>query len=555
MRIVPLGDSITHGNGGRSYRYPLWRKLLDAGVEFDFVGTLNNQDSVPTYPPQPFDGDHQGHPAYRCADIRNVVSFLRNANPHPYTPDIALLHAGTNDVFHAQQPSDTYAELVLLIAELRLWNPQITVFLGRLIPHYSFLDGGANNARINAINALIDADAGSLDTPTSRVIVVDQNTGFIADPGVYPTYGGDTTDGAHPSPSGEEKMAQRWADALLPMVVNPALTQVGVGSSNSNPSLAKTGDTITVNFTANKPLQAPTATIAGRPATVADLGGNTWSASLAVEPADLQGTVLFSLAYADLYGRSGPAVSSVTDGSAVTIDTIAPVVSIAGGPAIATTADLLQVSGLATDVVGLASVAWANDRGGSGVAVGTASWSIAAVPLLHGANLLTVTAIDSAGNSGAATLTVTRQAIHEAWAAEQGLEDEDALLSADADTDGFVNLLEFAYGMNPTVATSGEIEVTSGTITRYGPPRMEISDSAMGVAIRVIFGQRKDRVAAGLNYAVQFSPDLTTWVTSEAVPTVLAEDEGAKMEAVSVPFPFFINGRKARFSRIVITGP
>ena len=55
----------------------------------------------------------------------------------------------------------------------------------------------------------------------------------------------------------------------------------------------------------------------------------------------------------------------------------------------------------------MTQVTWANDRGGSGTATGTTSWSAASVALLSGANVLTVTARDAAGNTSTDTLTVT----------------------------------------------------------------------------------------------------------------------------------------------------
>lgn len=49
----------------------------------------------------------------------------------------------------------------------------------------------------------------------------------------------------------------------------------------------------------------------------------------------------------------------------------------------------------------------------------------------------------------------------------------------------------------------------------------------------------------GLTYTVKFSADLVNWQTSTVTPTVLGTD--GTHEAVSVPYPFFIGGKKARF--------
>ena len=54
----------------------------------------------------------------------------------------------------------------------------------------------------------------------------------------------------------------------------------------------------------------------------------------------------------------------------------------------------------------MTQVSWSNNRGGSGTATGTTSWS-APVALQTGANVLTVTARDAAGNTKTASITVT----------------------------------------------------------------------------------------------------------------------------------------------------
>ncbi|HEV7402144.1 MAG TPA: Calx-beta domain-containing protein [Chthoniobacteraceae bacterium] len=73
-----------------------------------------------------------------------------------------------------------------------------------------------------------------------------------------------------------------------------------------------------------------------------------------------------------------------------------------------TPAASLALSGAASDDAAVTQVTWVNDRGGSGTASGTSAWSISAVPLAVGVNVITVTAGNAAGYSGAATLTVTR---------------------------------------------------------------------------------------------------------------------------------------------------
>jgi len=67
----------------------------------------------------------------------------------------------------------------------------------------------------------------------------------------------------------------------------------------------------------------------------------------------------------------------------------------------------VSLSGTASDDVGVTRVTWSNNRGGSGTASGTSSWSASSISLSTGSNVITVTASDAAGNTGTTTLTVT----------------------------------------------------------------------------------------------------------------------------------------------------
>ena len=91
-------------------------------------------------------------------------------------------------------------------------------------------------------------------------------------------------------------------------------------------------------------------------------------------------------------------------------DTTRPSVAISTpttGATYSTTASTINLTGTAADNVGVTQVTWANDRGGNGSASGTTSWAASSIPLVSGSNIITVTARDSAGNTGIDTLTVT----------------------------------------------------------------------------------------------------------------------------------------------------
>ena len=70
----------------------------------------------------------------------------------------------------------------------------------------------------------------------------------------------------------------------------------------------------------------------------------------------------------------------------------------------------VKLVGKASDNKKVTKVTWENAANGtSGTATGTKKWTVKKVPLIKGANAITVTAYDAAGNASTDTLTVTRK--------------------------------------------------------------------------------------------------------------------------------------------------
>lgn len=90
--------------------------------------------------------------------------------------------------------------------------------------------------------------------------------------------------------------------------------------------------------------------------------------------------------------------------SAPTVTITAP--STTGSWTTATTS--MTLSGTAAGASGktIRQITWRNDRGGSGQALGTTAWSVTDLGLATGANVITVTARDSASITGTTTITV-----------------------------------------------------------------------------------------------------------------------------------------------------
>jgi hypothetical protein len=129
----------------------------------------------------------------------------------------------------------------------------------------------------------------------------------------------------------------------------------------------------------------------------------------------------------------------------------------------------------------------------------------------------------------------------------------DALAAADPDEDASDNLTEYAFGTDPTTPSSGVITHAAGVVTGRGQATISLTNIPDAGDFLAVFGRRKDYLAAGLTYTVQFSADLGTWEDSTATPAVLASD--AAIDAMSVPCPMAINNLKPRFFRLMIRIP
>lgn len=206
LRIMPLGDSITQGDADHdSYRRELALRLKNAGYMVNFVGShRGNYQGVNPHPD--FDTDNEGHWGFTCARIlEGLEIWVREASP-----DVVLVHLGTNDLNLSATVETTLDRLSKIIRILQSHNKDIKIFLAQLIP---FHDESVNQS-INAFNAQLAAFAQTHSTTESKIVLVDQNTGF--------TLAADSYDGIHPNESGEKKMAQRWFVALSTVLGPPA---------------------------------------------------------------------------------------------------------------------------------------------------------------------------------------------------------------------------------------------------------------------------------------------------------------------------------------------
>jgi hypothetical protein len=196
-----------------------------------------------------------------------------------------------------------------------------------------------------------------------------------------------------------------WTMTAPAPTPDTTLPTISITSPTSNSTLSTTSSSITLGGTAadNVGVVQVKWTINGNVYVAA--GTTSWSTSaiaLAI------GSNVITVTAVDAAGNQGAATLTVT--RTTTVDTTLPTVSIATpttGTTFFSTSASINLTGNASDNAGVTQVSWASDRGGNGVASGTTSWAIGLIPLQTGANIITVMAIDAAGNAGSDTLTVS----------------------------------------------------------------------------------------------------------------------------------------------------
>ncbi|KAI1361353.1 hypothetical protein F5Y08DRAFT_314931 [Xylaria arbuscula] len=191
LRVLPIGDSITFGaqsSTNDGYRKSLFNQLAARGNNVDFVGSLNNGTGV--------DNDHEGHRGYLIDGISDASNLGIYA-----APNIALLHAGTNDMYHNTDVGNAPTRLKNLINKIIDHSSEVVVLVCQIIPSTT----ASYQVRINDFNSKIPDLVSGLVSEGKKVMVVSMNE-------VVST--SNLADNLHPDDVGYAKMADAWYAAI-----------------------------------------------------------------------------------------------------------------------------------------------------------------------------------------------------------------------------------------------------------------------------------------------------------------------------------------------------
>lgn len=206
-KIMPLGASRVQGFPGifESYRYELWKDLVDGAFEFDFVGTNKDLWEYESHKNYCFDNEHEGSSGWTAAKInKNIDTWLKSVGD----VDIVLFSSpGGNDALGGADFNGIVANINAIIDKIQAHNPNITIIVEQLAPGKSSFMTDAYKLLFAQMKTVIAQIASSQTTSTSKVIVVDMATGFTDDM---------LADDIHYNKAGAEFIAERYYNKLVP---------------------------------------------------------------------------------------------------------------------------------------------------------------------------------------------------------------------------------------------------------------------------------------------------------------------------------------------------
>ncbi|MEM7257953.1 MAG: carbohydrate-binding domain-containing protein [Pseudomonadota bacterium] len=200
LKVMPVGDSITHGHRSvSSYHKPLEALFDDNNCNFQYVGSQLKNFAYDGYR-APHEG-YSGHTAdHFLTGNNNTAGDNRGINDSMvrYNPDVVLLHIGSNDMNRGDSVDGTVSEIDKIVDIIHQQNSRTIVLLANVIPWY-----GTPQQRVTSLGSKIQAYINQL--ADNRVKLVDVRSGYTRSMMV--------PDGVHPNATGEAHIADAFFDA------------------------------------------------------------------------------------------------------------------------------------------------------------------------------------------------------------------------------------------------------------------------------------------------------------------------------------------------------
>ena len=191
--ILAFGDSITEGVGKFvSYREILIPELRKRNLSCQFIGPKKDASSR-----------HAGYSGRSTKALLNISEKIYKK----YPADIVLIHSGHNSFSKNKPVPGIVSDTEAIIENLLKINPKVKILLAQVIPagklpKYSY---------IPELNKELEGLAKRLAKKGVQVTLVNLADGFDWQKDTF-------DDKVHPNASGAKKMADKWLEALLPLL-------------------------------------------------------------------------------------------------------------------------------------------------------------------------------------------------------------------------------------------------------------------------------------------------------------------------------------------------
>ena len=262
LRIMPLGDSITHGSQsvrGNGYRAPLYVALTNLGYNVDYVGTQT--DNYGKEDPFLADSDHEGHSGWKIENASNgIYNYIPEFFAQIEDPHVILLHIGTNDLGdgNATFRSQATNRLVRLLDRIHECQPSAKVVVTTLMRRWT---SAANEEMTN--NWKYAAITNAFNPAVPGIVAAQQAKGqaayFLDMHEAVPTFE-QIADTVHPNDVGYTNMANAWVSAVTSIIPDPANFAEENDLAVVQTTTESVGeDAFEINFTFNQKVTSATA--------------------------------------------------------------------------------------------------------------------------------------------------------------------------------------------------------------------------------------------------------------------------------------------------------
>ena len=169
-------DDNSQVDGYESYRYELWKLLIQHDYRFELVGTQVDSGDYPEFQGNVFDPYHEGIPGI---ETEGVLTNLNQVLASIDTPNVVLLGIGINDLTASnKEPELPIANMHLIIDRIQLHNPDAFIVVEQVPGGRDDFITEDMQGRIVDFNTQVAILAADQSDSTSTVVAVDMYSDF-----------------------------------------------------------------------------------------------------------------------------------------------------------------------------------------------------------------------------------------------------------------------------------------------------------------------------------------------------------------------------------------